>query len=76
MLGFTKKDLEVMTRVEDLMRADEMLHEVEDEYLETWLMMGPPDGMDLAETIEELSDIDTYIEWLNLADRLLERRKD
>lgn len=50
------------------------LYEVEDEYLETWLMEGCPDGASLSEIIAYIEDDDTYFEWIILANKLLEMR--
>lgn len=52
------------------------LYEVEDEYLETWLMEGCPDGATLGEIIDYMEEPGTYEEWVILANKLLKMREE
>ena len=61
-------------RALDIVSLTDEIVEVEDEYLETWLMLGPPDGATIEEIIEEVSDDDTYTEWYNLGKKILKIR--
>ena len=64
---YVKRALEIVSLTDEIA-------EVEDEYLETWLMLGPPDGATIEEIIEEVSDDDTYTEWHNLGKKILKIR--
>ena len=64
---YVKRALEIVSLTDEIA-------EVEDEYLETWLMLGPPDGATIEEIIEEVSDDDTYTEWYNLGKKILKIR--
>ena len=64
---YVKRALEIVSLTDEIA-------EVEDEYLETWLMLGPPDGATFEEIMEEVSDDDTYTEWYNLGKKILKIR--
>ena len=64
-------------RALEIVSLTDGIAEVEDEYLETWLMLGPPDGATFEEIIEEeVSDDDTYTEWYNLGKKILKIRSN
>ena len=63
-------------RALEIVSLTDGIAEVEDEYLETWLMLGPPDGATIEEIIEEVSDDDTYTEWYNLGKKILKIRSN
>ena len=64
---YVKRALEIVSLTDEIA-------EVEDEYLETWLMLGPTDGDTFEEIMEEVSDDDIYIEWYNLGKKILKIR--
>ena len=66
---------EVFARTLDILEIDEQMYEVEDEYLETWMMEGCPNGSTIAEIMEAVDNVETYLEWLTLGERLLSRRE-
>ena len=61
-------------RALEIVSLTDGITEVDDEYLETWLMLGPPDGATFEEIMEEVSDDDTYTEWYNLGKKILKIR--
>lgn len=66
---------EVFARTIDILEIDEQMYEVEDEYLDVWMMEGCPNGSTIAEIMEAVDNVETYLEWLTLGERLLDRRK-
>lgn len=66
---------EVFARTLDILEIEEQMYEVEDEYLEVWMMEGCPNGSTLTEIMEDVDDPKTYLEWFTLGKRLLERRE-
>ena len=66
---------EVFAGTLDILEIEEQRYEVEDEYLETWMMEGCPNGSTLTEIMEDVGDAETYHEWLTLGKELLERRE-
>ena len=66
---------EVFARTLDILEIEEQMYEVEDEYLETWMMEGCPNGSTVTEIMESVDDIETYYEWFTLGKRLLDRRE-
>ena len=63
-------------RALEIVSLTDGIAEVEDEYLETWLMLGPPDCATFEEIMEEVSDDDTYTEWYNLGKKILKIRSN
>lgn len=58
-----------------LLELNNLICEEEDDYLETWLAEGIPDGSTIQEIIEMmLVDPDQFQEWFNLATDLLTAR--
>lgn len=53
---------------------NEQLWEIEDDYLETWLMEGMPDGTSEEELVNDYTTED-FVEWSNLAMNLLAKRE-
>ena len=66
---------EVFDRALDILEIEEQMYEVEDEYLETWMMEGCPNDSTTAEIMEAVDDVETYLEWLTLGEELLSRRE-
>ena len=66
---------EVFVRTLDILEIEEQMYEVEDEYLETWMMEGCPNGSTITEIMESVDDIETYLEWITLGKDLLSRRE-
>lgn len=66
---------EVFARTLDILEIDEQMYEVEDEYLDAWMMEGCPNGSTIAEIMEAVDNVETYLEWLTLGERLLSRRE-
>ena len=66
---------ELFTRTLDILEIEEEMYEVEDEYLETWMMEGCPNGSTVTEIMDYVDDDETYHEWLTLGKELLERRE-
>lgn len=66
---------EVFARTLDILEIEEEMYEVEDEYLETWMMEGCPNGSTITEIMEAVDDDETYLEWLTLGKELLDRRE-
>lgn len=66
---------EVFARTLDILEIEEEMYEVEDEYLETWMMEGCPNGSTVTEIMEAVDDDETYLVWLILGKRLLDRRE-
>ena len=66
---------EVFARTLDILEIEEQMYEVEDEYLEIWMMEGCPNGSTVTEIMESVDDIETYHEWLTLGKELLNRRE-
>ena len=66
---------EVLARTLDILEIEEEMYEVEDEYLETWMMEGCPNGSTVTEIMDYVDDDETYHEWLTLGKELLERRE-
>ena len=66
---------EVFARTLSILQIEEKMYEVEDEYLETWMMEGCPNGSATAEIMEDVDDDETYHEWLTLGKELLSRRE-
>lgn len=58
-----------------LLKLTNLIYEEEDDYLETWLAEGIPDGSTFQEIIE-MMEVDPYLfqEWFNLATDLLTAR--
>lgn len=66
---------EVLARTLDILEIEEQMYEVEDEYLETWMMEGCPNGSTVTEIMDYVDDDETYHEWLILSKELLSRRE-
>lgn len=66
---------EVFARTLDILEIEEQMYEVEDDYLEIWMMEGCPNGSTLIEIMEDVGDAKTYLEWFTLGKELLERRE-
>ena len=66
---------EVFDRALDILEIEEQMYEVDDEYLETWMMEGCPNGSKTVEIMEDVDDDETYHEWLTLGKELLSRRE-
>ena len=66
---------EVFARTLDILEIEEEMYEVEDEYLDTWMMEGCPNGSTVTEIMEAVDDDETYLVWLILGKRLLDRRE-
>ena len=66
---------ELFTRTLDILEIEEEMYEVEDEYLETWMMEGCPNGSTVTEIMDYVDDDETYHEWFTLGKELLERRE-
>ena len=66
---------EVFARTLSILEIEEQMYEVEDEYLETWMMEGCPNGSTVTEIMEDVDDDETYHEWLILGKELLSRRE-
>ena len=64
---YVKRALEIVSLTDEIA-------EVEDEYLETWLMLGPPDGATIEEIVEEVSDDDIYTELYKKRKKILKIR--
>ena len=67
---------EVFARTLDILEIEEEMYEVEDEYLETWMMEGCPNGSTVTEIMDYVDDDETYHEWLTLGTELLVRREE
>ena len=70
-----EKAKEVFARTLSILQIEEQMYEVEDEYLETWMMEGCPNGSTVTEIMEDVDDDDTYHKWLTLGKQLLSRRE-
>ena len=66
---------EVLARTLDILKIEEQMYEVEDDYLETWMMEGCPNGSTITEIMDYVDDDETYHEWLTLGKELLSRRE-
>lgn len=66
---------EVFARTLDILEIEEQMYEVEDDYLETWMMEGCPNGSTVTEIIDYVDDDETYHEWLTLGKELLDQRE-
>ena len=66
---------EVFARTLSILQIEEQMYEVEDDYLERWMMEGCPNGSTVAEIMEDVDDDETYHEWLTLGKELLSRRE-
>ena len=66
---------EVFVRTLDILEIEERMYEVEDDYLETWMMEGCPNDSTVTEIMEAVDDDETYLVWLILGKRLLDRRE-
>ena len=66
---------EVFARTLDILEIEEQMYEVEDDYLERWMMEGCPNGSTVTEIMEDVDDDETYHEWLTLGKELLSRRE-
>lgn len=66
---------EVFIRTLDILEIEEEMYEVEDEYLETWMMEGCPNGSTVTEIMDYVDDGETYHEWLTLGKELLDQRE-
>ena len=66
---------EVLARTLDILEIEEQMYEVEDDYLETWMMEGCPNGSTITEIMDYVDDDETYHEWLTLGKELLSRRE-
>ena len=66
---------EVFARTLDILEIEEEMYEVQDEYLETWMMEGCPNGSTVTEIMEAVDDDETYLELLTLGKELLDRRE-
>ena len=66
---------EVFARTLSILQIEEQMYEVEDEYLETWMMEGCPNGSTVTEIMDYVNDDETYHEWLTLGKELLDQRE-
>ena len=66
---------EIFARTLDILEIEEQMYEVEDEYLEKWMIEGCPNGSTVTEIMEDVSNAETYLEWFTLGKRLLSRRE-
>lgn len=66
---------EVFVRTLSILQLEEQMYEVEDDYLETWMMEGCPNGSTVIEIMDYVDDDETYHEWFTLGKELLERRE-
>lgn len=66
---------EVLARTLDILEIEEEMYEVEDDYLETWMTEGCPNGSTVTEIMDYVDDDETYHEWFTLGKELLERRE-
>ena len=57
---------EVFARTLSILQIEEQMYEVEDDYLERWMMEGCPNGSTVTEIMEDVDDDETYHEWLTL----------
>lgn len=74
---YTNEELNtIVERTKTIMTLTNEIYEVEDDYLETWLEEGLPDGSTITEIVEFAEDENTYKEWVELAKKLLEARKN
>lgn len=64
----------IFKRAETLCELDEELREVEDDYLETWLMEGLPDDCTFGELVDWCADARAYNEFIELAFALIAER--
>lgn len=66
---------EAFARTLDILEIEEQMYEVEDEYLETWMIEGCPNGSTVTEIMDYVDDDETYHEWLTLGKELLDQRE-
>lgn len=67
---------ELTNRVEWIKKVIELAWEVEDEWLEYWLMLGCPDDESDEELYEDVEDDELFKEWVRIGKRvILERKK-
>lgn len=66
---------EVFVRTLDILEIEEQMYEVEDDYLETWMIEGCPNGSTVTEIMDYVDDDETYHEWLTLGKELLDQRE-
>ena len=66
---------EVFARTLSILQIEEQMYDADDEYLETWMMEGCPNGSTTVEIMEDVDDDETYHEWLTLGKELLSRRE-
>lgn len=66
---------EIFRRTSLIVDLDNELREVEDEYLETWLMEGCPDGSTIGEIADYVAEDETFEDWLQLGRELLTMRE-
>ena len=67
--------IDLFNKTITLLNLTNLIYEVEDDYLETWLAEGIPEGSSIQEVIE-MMEVDPYLfqEWFNLATDLLTQR--
>ena len=63
----------VFAKAKVLIELDRELREAEDDYLETWLMEGVPDGSTLGDFVEFCTE-NTYYYFVDLACKLIAER--
>lgn len=63
----------IFAKAKVLFELDKELREVEDEYLEDWLMEGLPDGCSLGELVDFCTE-SNYYEFIDLAFALIAER--
>lgn len=68
--------MKMKDKLKTINKMNEEMWEVEDEYLDTWLMMGPPDGATNGDLIEYMKTPGTYEEWVSLFDKLIKEREE
>ena len=64
----------IFERAKVLYELDKELREAEDDFLETWLMEGLPDGYTLGELVDYCEDDEAYDEFIELAFALIAER--
>lgn len=66
---------EIFRRTSLIVDLDNEIREVEDEYLETWLMDGCPDSSTIGEIADYVAEDETFEDWLQLGRELLTMRE-
>lgn len=64
----------IFERAKVLYELDKELREAEDDFLDTWLMEGLPDGCALGELVDFCADVRTYNNFIELAFALIAER--